>query len=83
MSANACIVVLEVPSVSNILNTDQASFFGPDLGPNCLQRLKGQNIGPDLVSKLFDTLMIFMKEFFEKVNFEQNHKTTKNHRKIF
>ena len=26
--------------VSNILNRDQArSFVGPDLGPNCLQRL--------------------------------------------
>ena len=28
-------------------------------------------------SKLFDTLMVFLKEFFEKVNFEKNQQTTK------
>ena len=30
----------EIPSVSKKLNPDQAGHFvGPDLGPNCLQRL--------------------------------------------
>ena len=29
-----------IPSVSNSLDSDQARHFvGPDLGPNCLQRL--------------------------------------------
>ena len=26
--------------------------------------------------KLFDTLMVFLKEFFEKVNFEKSQQTT-------
>ena len=30
-------------------------------------------------SKLFDTLMVFLKEFFKKVNFEKNKQTTKKH----
>ena len=30
-------------------------------------------------SKLFDTLMVFPKEFFEKVDFEKNRQTTKKH----
>ena len=29
-------------------------------------------------SNLFDTQMVFQKEFFEKVNFEKNQQTTKN-----
>ena len=28
--------------------------------------------------KLFDTLMVFRKRFFEKVNFEKNQQTTKS-----
>ena len=30
----------------------------------------GQNVGPDLDPKLFDTLIVFLNEYFEKVNFE-------------
>ena len=30
-------------------------------------------------SKLFDTLMVFLKEFFENVDFEINQQTTKEH----
>ena len=33
-------------------------------------------------SNLFDTQMVFLKEFFEKVDFEKNQQTTKN-MKIF
>ena len=33
-------------------------------------------------SKLFDTLMVFLKEFFEKVDFEKNQQTTKKHEKL-
>ena len=29
-------------------------------------------------SKLFDTLMIFLKEFFKKIDFEKNRQTTKS-----
>ena len=28
-------------------------------------------------SKLFDTLIVFLKEFFEKVDFEKNHQAKK------
>ena len=31
---------------------------------------------------LFDTLMVFLKEFFEKVDFEKNQQTTKKHEKF-
>ena len=34
-----------IPSVSNSLDPDQAQHFvGPDLGPNCLQRLSADEI---------------------------------------
>ena len=33
-------------------------------------------------SKLFDTLMVFLKEFFEKVQIEKNQQTTKKHEKL-
>ena len=33
-------------------------------------------------SNLFDTLMVFMKEFFEKADFEKNQQTTKKHEKF-
>ena len=32
--------------------------------------------------KLFDNLMVYLKEFFQKVNFEKNQQTTKEHLKI-
>ena len=33
-------ILLGIPSVSNSLDPDQTGHFaGPDLGPNCLQRL--------------------------------------------
>ena len=38
-----------------------------------------QNVGLDLNLKLFDTLMVFLKEFFKKVDFEKNQQTTKEH----
>ena len=37
-----------------------------------------QNVGPDLDPNCFDTLMVFLKEYFEKVDFEKNQQTTKN-----
>ena len=36
-----------------------------------------RQFGPRSGSKLFDTLIIFLKEFFEKVDFEKNQRTTK------
>ena len=119
--------------VSNSLDSDQARHIvGPDLGPNCLQRLSTDDTSRQRVnlnkciciylmsedicritinllsltlyqlvssadflctqlrprsgqtfcrtlseSKLFDTLMKFLKEFFEDINFEKNQQTTK------
>ena len=34
------------------------------------------------LGKLFDALMVFLKEFFQKVNFEKNQQTTKKHEKL-
>ena len=38
-----------------------------------------QNIGPDLDPSVFDTLMIFLKEIFFKVNLKTKIQTTKKH----
>ena len=38
-----------------------------------------QHVGPDLDPKLFDTLMVFLKEFFEKVDFEKISRREKKH----
>ena len=51
--------------------------FGNSLDPDQDQ----QNVGPDLDPNSL-TLMIFLKEFFEKVDFEKNQQTTNNHTKI-
>ena len=48
--------------------------FGPRSGPTKCQAWSG--------SKLFDALIVFLKEFFEKVDFEKNHQTTKKREKI-
>ena len=38
-------ILSEIPSVSQSLDPDQAQHFvGPDLGPNCLQRLSADDI---------------------------------------
>ena len=34
-------------------------------------------------SNLFDTRIVFLKEFFEKVDFDKNQQTTKEHLKYF
>ena len=43
-----------------------------------------QNVGPDLDPNSFDTLMVFLKDFFEKVNLKKKKKTqmTKKHAKL-
>ena len=38
-----------------------------------------KQFGPRSGSKLFDTPMVFLKEFFKKVDFEKKHQTTKKH----
>ena len=45
--------------------------FGPRSGPTKCRVLSG--------SKLFDTLMVFLIEFFEKVDFEKNKQMTIKH----
>ena len=37
-----------------------------------------QNVGPDLDPNCL-TLMVFLKEFFKKVDYEKNQQTTKKH----
>ena len=47
--------------MSNSLDPDQArNFVGPDLGPNCLQRLLGDDTGEQIYK---------VGMFFGKVNF--------------
>ena len=48
--------------------------FGPRSDPTKCRAWSG--------SKLFDTLMVFLKEFFKKVDFEKIHQTTKKHAKF-
>ena len=50
---------------------DLCKQFGPRSGPTKCRAWSG--------SKQFDTLMVFPKEFFEKVDFEKNQQTAKNH----
>ena len=49
-------------TIANILDPDQAR----------------QIVGLDPGTKLFDTLIVFLKVYFEKANFEKNQQTTKN-----
>ena len=48
--------------------------FGPRSGPTIHRARSG--------SKLFDILIVFLKEFFWKINFEKNQQTTKKHEKL-
>ena len=41
-----------------------------------------QNVGSALISKPFDPLIMFLKEFLEKVNFEKSQQTSKKHEKL-
>ena len=51
--------------------------FGPRSG---LKNRQGSRAGSG--SKLFDTLMVYLKEFFQNVNFEKNQQTIKKHEKL-
>ena len=46
-----------------------ANSLDPDQAPAKYQAWSGP--------KLFDTMMVFLKEFFQKVDFEKNRQTTK------
>ena len=48
--------------------------IGPRSGPTECRAKSGSN--------LFDTLMVFLKEFFEIVDFEKDLQTTKKHEKL-
>ena len=58
--------------LSNILDPDQARHFvGPDLGPNCLQRLSTDMAGKELNTKqLVDTL--WLKPWLRFISFGSN-----------
>ena len=54
---------LGIPSVSNSLDPDEAQHFvGPDLGPNCLQRLSADDtrtlVGKELTATRKKTLLV-------------------------
>ena len=65
----ASTLCLLVPSVDNICKQ-----FGPRSGPTKCRAWPG--------SKLFDTLMVFLKEFYEKVEIEKNQQKTKKPEKL-
>ena len=76
------IVLCRVYSVINILtpyllvsNADNlCKQFGPRPGPTKCRAWSG--------FKLLDTLMIFLKEFFENINFEKNQQNDEKSGKI-
>ena len=50
--------------VSNSLDPAEArSFVGPDLGPNCLQRLSADNTNTSLVGKELTSELVFSFHF--------------------
>ena len=65
----ALILVLLVSSADNLCKQ-----FRPRSGPTKCRAWSG--------SKLFETLMEHLKEFFKKVDFEKNRQTTNRHEKL-
>ena len=48
------VTLSRIPSVLNSLDTDQAQHFvGPDLGPNCLQKLSADDTSRQTVGMVF------------------------------
>ena len=68
-AAGLLTLCLPVTSADNL-----GKQFGPRSGPTSRRAWSG--------SKLFDILMVFLKEFFQKNNFEKNQQTTKKHEKL-
>ena len=66
---NCLTLCLPVSSADNL-----GEQFGPRSGLTNRRACSG--------SKLFDILMVFLKEFFQKVNYEKNQQTTKKHEKL-
>ena len=69
------IIIVLPPGISfySILMSSADNFckqFGPRSGLTERRDISG--------SKLFDTLIVFLKELFEKVDFEKSQQTTKN-----
>ena len=64
--------VFNTIQVSNSLDPDQARHFvGPDLGPNCLQRLSADIAGKELNTKqLVDTF--WLKPWLKLISFGSN-----------
>ena len=56
------------------LPVSSADNLGKQFGPRSGPTRSG--------SKLFDILMVFLKEFFQKVNLEKNQQTTKKEEKL-
>ena len=64
--------------MSNSLDPDQARHFvGPDLGPNCLQRLSADNTSRPLAGKEFNTKQLvdttfWLKPWLKLISFGSN-----------
>ena len=59
--------------VSNRLDPDQARHFvGPDLGPNCLQRLSADNKGKELNTEQLVDTTFSLKPWLELISFGSN-----------
>ena len=57
-----------IPSLSSIDFCHLQITFAISLDPD----QDWLNVGPEQDPKLFDTLIVFLKEFVEKVNYEKN-----------
>ena len=71
------------PCSMHILNSFSASggFFCYLL--TTFTRKLRQNVGPDLDPKLFDTIMVFLKEYLKKGDFEKRSADNKTHEKNY
>ena len=59
--------------VSNRLDPDQARHFvGPDLGPNCLQRLSADNKSKELNTEQLVDTTFWLKPWLELISFGSN-----------
>ena len=67
------LLTLSLPAMTCHLAANLCKHFGPDHD--------GQKVGPDLNPDCL-TLIVFLKEFFEKVNFEKSWQRTTRSRKI-
>ena len=62
VSSIGILLVVSDP-ISNFICSLSAEFAQSMVSVKTLPDQAGQNVGPDLASKLFDTLMVFLQDF--------------------